>query len=254
VAYDRDTDHLHPLFRKKHKAIMKKLEGEQIPFRLFEGYRTPARQAHLYAQGRTRSGPIVTRAQPWKSIHQYGLAGDYVLFIDNKWSWDTSGQRGLWWNRLHELAREVGLEPLSFEKPHLQVAGLSLGDLRGGRYPDGGDESWADNLAEQIFNWNGSPPAPPVPSLVPERPALDADTTDTEPVAPAVIGRRMRVIARRGLRLREGPGTHFEVVGSLAHGAEVWVLIENGDWCQVDEEGDGAADGFAHRDYLVAVG
>ena len=59
------------------------------------------------------------------------------------------------------------------------------------------------------------------------------------------------MIARRGLRLREGPGTEFDVIGGLDYGQEVWVLVENGDWYQIDQEGDRAADGFCHRDYLV---
>jgi uncharacterized protein YgiM (DUF1202 family) len=61
------------------------------------------------------------------------------------------------------------------------------------------------------------------------------------------------VIARRGLRLREGPGTEFDVIGILRHNKEVTVIAESGDWSQIDAEGDGAADGYCHRGYLVPV-
>ena len=133
MAYDRDLEHLHPVLREKHTALMTKLEDEGLPFELFEGYRTPARQAWLYGQGRTRPGAIVTRARAWKSIHQYGLAGDYVLKIDGNWSWNDSGDHRAKWFRLHELAQDVGLRPLSFEKPHLQLIGIDLGDSTSAR-------------------------------------------------------------------------------------------------------------------------
>ena len=37
----------------------------------FEGLRSPDRQAHLLSKGTTKAGP-------WKSAHQYGLAVDFV--------------------------------------------------------------------------------------------------------------------------------------------------------------------------------
>jgi hypothetical protein len=75
-----DPERLHPIFREKARELLDRLTAEGIPFRLFEGFRSPERQQYLYAQGRTRPGPIVTHARPWTSYHQYGLAGDFVLF------------------------------------------------------------------------------------------------------------------------------------------------------------------------------
>lgn len=141
----RNTDPacLHPLFRDKARELLQALELEGIPFRLFEGYRTPERQLYLYAQGRTRPGKIVTRARPGQSYHQYGLAGDFVLFENGKWSWESGGVKAGYWRRLHEAGKRLGLEPLSFEQPHLQIAGLRIQDLAAGRYPGGGDSTWA---------------------------------------------------------------------------------------------------------------
>ena len=46
---------------------------------VFEGYRSGARQTWLYAQGRTRPGPIVTNAKTnLTSWHGYALAADVV--------------------------------------------------------------------------------------------------------------------------------------------------------------------------------
>jgi|GEM_PF-2985908 Soluble lytic murein transglycosylase and related regulatory proteins (some contain LysM/invasin domains) len=167
-----DMSRLHPVFREKAQAVLDRLNAEGIPFRIFEGYRSPQRQQFLYSQGRTAPGDIVTNAKPWSSYHQYGLAADFVLFIDGKWSWDTSGPRAACWDKLHAIGREVGLEPLSWEKPHLQLCGISIDDLRSGRYPDGGDDSWAEAMEEAISTWSGEPAAPPVPDVLPQRPPL----------------------------------------------------------------------------------
>jgi peptidoglycan L-alanyl-D-glutamate endopeptidase CwlK len=137
-----DTACLHPVFRQKTAELLQALSDEAIPFRMFEGFRSPERQQYLYAQGRTRPGAIVTKARPGTSYHQYGLAGDFVLFEDGKWSWDVSGERARHWVRLQEIGKQLGLEPLSFELPHLQLAGLKIADLKAGRYPEGGDATW----------------------------------------------------------------------------------------------------------------
>ncbi len=169
----RQTDlaHLHPVMRAATKKILAELAAENIPFKAFEAYRSPRRQRHLFAQGRTAPGKIVTKARAWESYHQYGLAVDFVLFINNDWSWDDAGPEAAWWARLHEIGRRHGLEPVSFEKPHLQVVGLSPDRLRTGQYPAGGDKSWAENLEAHIIDWGQG--APPVPAILPERPPLE---------------------------------------------------------------------------------
>ena len=80
---------LHPEVRRKVKAVQKKLDNAGIPMKTFETFRTPHRQANLYAQGRTKPGRRVSNAGPWKSYHQYGLAADFVRFENGKWNWDT---------------------------------------------------------------------------------------------------------------------------------------------------------------------
>lgn len=258
ASRDSDLKKLHPDMRKKVKAVLKKLEDERIPFRLFEGYRTPKRQTWLYAQGRTRSGPRVTKAKAWESLHQYGVAGDFVLFLDGTWSWSTSGPHATWWTRLHEVGVEVGLKALSWEKPHLQMVGVARGDLQAGRYPEGGDASWAENLEDMIVNWSGSPAAPPLPTGIQDRPALDSDGDDSDleldlGTGTKPTGGRFRVTARGGLRLRGGPGTGYETLGKLPPGKIVRSLGLHGEWMQVDSEGDGLADGFCHGAYLDPV-
>ena len=181
TARDGDISRLHPAIRDKVQKIRDQLNAEGIPFEVFEAFRTPELQAHIFAQGRTRPGDKVTWVGPWGSIHQYGLAVDFVLKDRNgNWSWDDKGAKAKHWTRMHELAEENGLEPLRkpdgrlIEKPHIQLVGVSAEEMRAGRYPDGGDTVWAEHLATLIDNWEDGG-APPKPDIAPRRPPIDDD-------------------------------------------------------------------------------
>ena len=70
---------------------------------------------------------------------------------------------------------------------------------------------------------------------------------------PTTIGTPHKVIARSGLRLREGPGKQFGVINILNSGQRVFVSKTIGGWAQVDVEGDGQVDGFASVEFLEVV-
>lgn len=54
-------------------------------------YRSIEEQNHLYAQGRTAPGQIVTNAKGGQSYHNFRVAFDVALLIDGKTlSWDTA--------------------------------------------------------------------------------------------------------------------------------------------------------------------
>lgn len=181
---------LHPEARQRFGNVLEKLAAAELPFEIFEAYRTPQRQSYLYAQGRTRAGNRVTNADAWQSYHQYGMAADFVLKIDGNWSWTSDGRWKSAWKDLHKFARAEGLEPLSWELPHLQVADLTLAQLRAGAYPDGGDEHWAEHLEGQIAGWSGRQEAPPPPRSVAERPGLPeaaAEEPDDESPPPGAL-------------------------------------------------------------------
>lgn len=184
-----ELDLLHPIVRTAVEKVMAQLAAERIPFRVFESYRTPERQRALYAQGRTAPGKRVTKAMPWSSYHQYGLAVDFVLFVDGKWSWETGGVHRSHWERLHEIARGFGLEPLSWELPHLQHAGTSIERLRAGDYPPFGDEDWAENLAATIAGWGSREPLAPPAIPASDRPPLPADAEEVETETAETFGR-----------------------------------------------------------------
>jgi Domain of unknown function (DUF1906)/Bacterial SH3 domain len=77
---------------------------------------------------------------------------------------------------------------------------------------------------------------------------LSDDTPEHGLIAPA--GERYRVIARGGLRLREGPGSQFDILGGLRFGETVFVVSISEGWARVDIEGDGRIDGFASASFL----
>ncbi len=58
------------------------------------------------------------------------------------------------------------------------------------------------------------------------------------------------VTARSGLKLREGPGTGFEVLQVVPYNTRVFVVKEKEEWVAVDLQGDGAVDGWMSRDFL----
>lgn len=171
IARDADLSKLHPDLRDKLTELVSRLNAEGIPFQVFEGYRSPDRQAHLYAQGRTSPGNKVVWIQPWGSMHNYGLAANLVLYEDGKWSWANTGSKADWWDRMNELAIETGLTPIYasgrvIEPGHIQLPDLKITDLQRGVFPDGGDQSWQDNLRQAIEGWtgNGAPPTAGLPS------------------------------------------------------------------------------------------
>lgn len=163
---DAELSHLHPLFRRAVVGVQADLAREQIPLVLFEGFRSPLRQKFLHTQS-----PKVSHNGSWKSFHQYGLAADFVLRIDGEWSWDQRGGNAGHWQRLAEIGRAHGLDAMNYEKPHLQLAGITIDQLAAGRYPQGGDLAWAQNLEEAIVTWTATS-HPPLPQLLPARPAL----------------------------------------------------------------------------------
>ena len=64
---------------------------------------------------------------------------------------------------------------------------------------------------------------------------------------------RFVVIARNGLKLRNGPGLEFDATRTLAAGTELTVMAFDGpagDWARVDLEGDGLIDGHAFAAFL----
>lgn len=89
ISIDRiNTTHpkVRDLFLKAYQEAVRVTPVGVHPF-ITEGLRSFQRSDELYAQGRTKPGPIVTNAKGGSSYHNYGLAVDFCLQIDGKTSW-----------------------------------------------------------------------------------------------------------------------------------------------------------------------
>lgn len=82
---------LHPKLRGEVTTLINQANGlltgtSQV--RITQGLRTFQEQNALYNQGRVTSGPVVTNARGGQSLHNYGVALDFVLLLPNDVSWD----------------------------------------------------------------------------------------------------------------------------------------------------------------------
>ena len=153
-------DFLHPLMRIAATSVIADLDEIDISFKIFETYRTPERQSHLKAKR-----PKVSNAGPWQSMHQYGLAVDFVIDVKGVNPWSTKGDHRQWWDALHLAGKQAGLTPLYnrrgrlMELPHMQLnGGWSWRGMKSGRYPPGGDDPWVWNLHQAALRYpKGAP-------------------------------------------------------------------------------------------------
>jgi len=87
ASYDRIAK-LHPKISAEVLHLVKQCQKNNVRIRVVQGLRTFAEQDALYAQGRTKPGPIVTKAKGGLSNHNYGLSFDFCLLnADGSISW-----------------------------------------------------------------------------------------------------------------------------------------------------------------------
>ncbi len=145
MIISRDKSLLYPPFADQLADFESRLAAAKLPFYLFMGLRTFADQDELYAQGRTSPGNIVTNARGGDSLHNYGLAADYVLDGQAEkpgiqWSWniksDLNADGRSDWLQMAEIAVSCGIEAGYFWKrfpdaPHVQNRyGLTLAEIK----------------------------------------------------------------------------------------------------------------------------
>lgn len=80
---------LHPAIKDEVLEIYRKLVSDKIFIRITSTFRSFHEQTLLFEQGRTKPGKIVTNARAGSSFHNYGLAFDFCLLVNEKMvSWD----------------------------------------------------------------------------------------------------------------------------------------------------------------------
>lgn len=136
----RDLDYVFPKFAQLVTAGLVQCGKAGLRVEVFEAYRSPQRQEHLYHSGRLRPGAVVTRAKQWESWHNYGLAVD-IVFKDEKGQWTWEGE----WSKVTKIFTDVGLEGLTWEKPHFQMCyNLSVKQAREINERQGMQAVWAE--------------------------------------------------------------------------------------------------------------
>jgi peptidoglycan L-alanyl-D-glutamate endopeptidase CwlK len=105
----------HPNYRAKLEAEYLEINSqlpEGVRLRFTHVLRTIEEQNQLFAQGRTKAGHIVTNAKGGQSIHNYGLAFDIVILLDE----DKNGtfEKAVWngthFNKVVKFFKEKGYE------------------------------------------------------------------------------------------------------------------------------------------------
>ena len=116
---ERNLATVQPQLQRLGRELLRRLAEEGLTFKVTSGNRTKEEQAALYAQGRTKPGPIVTWTM--KSRHIGGRAIDLTLF---------SGKNPIWESRHYETAGRIGEElglvwggrwKKSPDKPHFEL-------------------------------------------------------------------------------------------------------------------------------------
>ncbi|MDO5036966.1 MAG: M15 family metallopeptidase [Tissierellia bacterium] len=112
-----DLDELNPKTREKAELFLKACQDQGLEVVIVETYRSQERQDYLYAQGRTREGPVVTWTK--KSRHTQRCAFDICKAGPDPYGDDD------FFRRCAEIGRDLGLNPGYYwegtqDKPHFQ--------------------------------------------------------------------------------------------------------------------------------------
>lgn len=113
----RDLNELKPVAKKACTLFLNECNNRGIGIFITETYRSQERQNHLYAQGRTRPGNIVTWTK--SSNHTGRLAWDIACYgneLYDTWTLERAGQ----------VAKELGITWGGLwrtpDRPHFEVA------------------------------------------------------------------------------------------------------------------------------------
>lgn len=138
---------LHPIVEEKSNKLVRQAEAIGIDILITDGFRSVEAQDGLHAQGRNTAGSIVTQARGGESYHNYGLAIDFALRLENGevvWDIERDGNRNgkRDWFEVAAIGKELGFiwggDWQHFKDyPHLQMTfGLSISELQQGYRPE----------------------------------------------------------------------------------------------------------------------
>ena len=130
----RNLDDLAPPVKQRAESFIAAAKAKGIDLLVTSTYRDNESQDALYAQGRTTSGNVVTRAKAGQSWHNHRCALDVVPLVNGKAIWDDQAM----WKQVGEIGKSCGLEWagdwVTFKEfPHFQyTGGMTLAQLQQG--------------------------------------------------------------------------------------------------------------------------
>ncbi|NLV16862.1 MAG: M15 family metallopeptidase [Syntrophomonadaceae bacterium] len=146
-------DLLHPVLRSKARLLINRAAEAGFRIIITQTLRTKEEQDALYAQGRTRPGPIVTQARYPQSLHCWGLAFDIAVIIDGRANWNVA-----YYDRIGPIGESLGLvwggRWSGFpDRPHFQLPGYEWSRL----------ETVYGTPSKFIATWKEEKPMPEIP-------------------------------------------------------------------------------------------
>ena len=130
IAPPKTLHKLHPKVQRAADVVITEMKRHGHEVRIVEGYRTLERQTELYNQGRTTPGAVVTNAKSGQSLHNYGIAVDFVFRREGYNASDTL------WALLGSVGKAQGFEwggdwSGFVDRPHFEMKlGYSLTDFQ----------------------------------------------------------------------------------------------------------------------------
>lgn len=124
---------LHPRVARMARRFLTLTKADKMDVRILTTFRSWDEQDHLYAQGRTTSGSIITNARGGGSYHNWGLAFDAAPFENGVISSDLAI-----YEKMGKLGIKAGLDwgghfKDIIDRPHFQYTfGYNVEDLLNG--------------------------------------------------------------------------------------------------------------------------
>jgi len=120
----RKIEDLLPKVRAMCEKFIAECDAQGIDVIITSTYRDAESQNALYAQGRTTTGSIVTKARAGQSYHNYRCAFDFVPVVGGKAQWSNTAL----FLKCGAIAKACGLEwagdwKTFKEYPHCQFTG-----------------------------------------------------------------------------------------------------------------------------------
>lgn len=137
MIQSEDLNFLFPRVKYLAERLLNECKEQGINIKITQTYRDKEYQDYLYAQGRTRSGNIITNARGGYSFHNFNPSFAFDVCINSK----SDAYNIELLNKVGQIGKSIGLEwggdfKSIVDRPHFQYTeGLTLSQIRAGKLP-----------------------------------------------------------------------------------------------------------------------